>query len=194
MIAARVAGVDGVMVAHRVTWLWVLPVPLRDALLDPPHQDGGGVHPFHVDRLIGGEQRDPGVGKLAFQLERVERVPAGAFDVLTDHGGEPGLGEAASASRSARPPSRGMPTSKRSCAEPWPRCSMSRPPDSTSQNQAAINDPGGAFSCTERTCRRSDDTGSWTTRVEVRPRNASGNGAAPCRSWLGAWATMSKPP
>jgi hypothetical protein len=35
------------------------PVPLCDALLDPPHQDRGGVHAFDVDRLVGGEQRDP---------------------------------------------------------------------------------------------------------------------------------------
>jgi hypothetical protein len=66
------------------------PVPLRDALLDPADQDRGGVHPLQVDRLVRCEQRDPRVGQVAFQLERVERVPPGPFDVLADHGGEPG--------------------------------------------------------------------------------------------------------
>jgi len=57
------------------------------------------------------------------------------------------------------------------------------PPDSMSQNQAAMNDPGGAFSCAERACRRIEDTGSWTTAVEVRPRNARGNGAVVPAFW-----------
>ena len=65
------------------------PVPLRDALLDPPDQDGRGVHAFDVDGLVGGEQRNACVGQLAFQLEGVERVPAGPLDVLADHGGKP---------------------------------------------------------------------------------------------------------
>ena len=45
-----------------------------------------------------------------------------------------GTGEAASVSRSARPPSRGMPMSGNcSYSVPCPRSSMSRPPDSMSQ-------------------------------------------------------------
>ena len=57
-----------------------------------------------------------------------------------------GAGDFASASRSASPPSRGMPISGNSSwAVPWPRCSMSSPPDSMSQNQAAMNHPGGQF-------------------------------------------------
>jgi hypothetical protein len=67
------------------------PVPFRDALLDPADQDAAGVHAFQVDRLVGGQQRNPGIVQLAFQLERVECVPPGAFDVLADHGGEPGV-------------------------------------------------------------------------------------------------------
>jgi hypothetical protein len=31
------------------------PVPFRDALLDPPDQDGGGVDAFDVGGLVGGE-------------------------------------------------------------------------------------------------------------------------------------------
>ena len=59
-----------------------------------------------------------------------------------------------------------------------------------------MNDPGGAFSCAERACRRMDDTGSWTMAVLVRPRNANGNGAA--LTWragpAGACATIQVPP
>jgi len=68
------------------------PVPFRDPLLDPPDQDGGGVHARNVNWLVGGEQGDPGVGELALQLQGVERVPPGPFDVLTDHGGKPRAG------------------------------------------------------------------------------------------------------
>jgi hypothetical protein len=64
------------------------PEPLRHALLDAPHQDGGGVG--HVDRLVGGEQRYPGQGELFSQLQRVVGVAAGSFDVFADDGGEPG--------------------------------------------------------------------------------------------------------
>ena len=89
--AADVVPVNGVLLEPAPGFLLQLePVPLRDALLHPADQDRGGVHPFHVDRLVRGEQRDPGVAKLPFQLERVERVPAGALDVLAHHGGEPG--------------------------------------------------------------------------------------------------------
>ena len=68
------------------------PEPFRDALLDPPDQDGGGVDAFDVDGLVGGEQRDPGVGQFLLQLERVERVPPGPLDVFAHHHGEPGAG------------------------------------------------------------------------------------------------------
>ena len=91
--------------------------------------------PVDVDRLVGGEQRDAVPGEFLFQFQRVERVPAGPFDVLADHGGEPGHGAAASASRSAMPPSRGMPgvgelpaTRRRGCGAPG-----RVPPDSMSQ-------------------------------------------------------------
>ena len=66
------------------------PEPFRDALLDPADQDGGGVDAFDDGGLVGGEQRDALAGQFLFQFQRVERVPAGAFDVLADHGGEPG--------------------------------------------------------------------------------------------------------
>ena len=94
-----------------------------------------------------------------------------------------GLGLAASASRSASPPSRGMPMSGNSSwAVPWPRCSRSRPPDSMSQYQAEMNHPAGRWACTSRACRRSEATGSCMTRVEVRPVNATGTGPVPVRS------------
>jgi len=38
------------------------PVPLGDALLHPADQQRGGVHAADVDRLVRGEQRDPGLG------------------------------------------------------------------------------------------------------------------------------------
>jgi len=166
------------------------PVPLHHALLDPPDQDGGGVHAFQVDRLIGGQQRDPGVGKLAFQLEGVERVPARAFDVLTDHGGEPRvrpgrLGEQVGDPAITRDPH----------VEPLIRGAVA----ASLQVHAAALDvpepggderPGGAFSCAERACRRMEDTGSWTMAVLVRPRNASGNGAVVPACWPGAGAVM----
>jgi hypothetical protein len=66
------------------------PEPLRHSLLDPPHQDGGGVGAGDVNVLVAGEQRDPGQGELLFQLEGVVGVAAGAVDALADHRGEPG--------------------------------------------------------------------------------------------------------
>ena len=71
-----------------------------------------------------------------------------------------GAGEAASASRSANPPSRGMPASTCCHAVPWPRSSMSSPPDSTSQKCAAMYQPGGSFASHSRSWRRWDAAGS----------------------------------
>jgi len=114
------------------------PEPLGHALLDPPHQDGGRVGAGHVNGLVRGEQRDPGQGELLLQLQRVVAVTAGPLDVLTDHGGEPrrgagGFGEQISQPAVTRP----IPANC-SCASPWPRASVGRPPDSMSQNQAAM--------------------------------------------------------
>src|SRR5215831_3931612 len=89
-----------------------------------------------------------------------------------------GAGLAASASSAASPPSRGRPTLTVSWAVPWPRCSMSRPPDSMSQYQALMNQPGGSLAWTSQACRRSEAAGSWSNRVEVRPKNATGTGSA----------------
>jgi hypothetical protein len=119
------------------------PVPLRDALLHPPDQDRGGVHAFDVDRLVGGEQRDACVGKLAFQLERVERVPAGAFDVLTDDGGEPrvrggGFGEQVGQAAVA-----GDADVELLVGAAVATCLKVEAAGFDVQNQAAMNDPGG---------------------------------------------------
>ena len=62
-------------------------------------------------------------------------------------------------------------------ASPWLRCSRSRPPDSTSQYQATIRNPGGSQAWDLRTCRRKDATGSCI-RLEVRPMNATGTTSA----------------
>jgi hypothetical protein len=76
------------------------------------------------------------------------------------------------------PPSRGIPAPAAACQLlPWLRCSRSRPPDSTSQYQATIRNPGGSQSWDLRTCRRKDATGSCM-RVEVRPMNATGTTSA----------------
>ena len=89
-----------------------------------------------------------------------------------------GAGEAASASRSASPPSRGMPMPGNcSWALPWPRASVGRPPDSMSQNHAAMCQPGGSLAWHSRACRRSEAAGSCNVRVEVRPMNATGTGS-----------------
>jgi hypothetical protein len=64
--------------------------PFGDALLHPAHQHGGGVHAFDACLLVSGEQQNPLVAKFAFQFQRVECVPPGAFDVFADDGGEPG--------------------------------------------------------------------------------------------------------
>ena len=65
--AADVVPVEGVLAeAFPGFFLDLEPVPLRDALLDPAGQDGGGVHARNVDGFVGGQQRDPGVGQLAF--------------------------------------------------------------------------------------------------------------------------------
>jgi hypothetical protein len=53
-------------------------------------KDGGRVGAVQVDRLIGGEQQNPVIAEFAFQFQRVEGVPAAAFDVFADDGGEPG--------------------------------------------------------------------------------------------------------
>jgi hypothetical protein len=96
---ADVPAVQGVLAQPLPCLLLDLePIPFRDALLDPADQDAAGVHARQVDRLVRCEQRDPGVGQLPFQLERVERVPPGPLDVLTDHRSKPrvrpgGLGE-----------------------------------------------------------------------------------------------------
>jgi hypothetical protein len=90
-----------------------------------------------------------------------------------------GAGLAASASRSANPPSRGMPMAGNcSCALPWPRASVGRPPDSMSQNHTAMYQPGGSLAWHSRTCLRIEATGSWRVKVEVRPLNATGTGSA----------------
>ena len=68
------------------------PEPFGHSLLDPAYQDGGGVGAGDVDRLVGGEQRDPGQGELLLKLEGVVGVPAGALDVFADDRGEPGRG------------------------------------------------------------------------------------------------------
>jgi hypothetical protein len=99
-----------------------------------------------------------------------------------------GAGPAASASRSAIPPSRGSPAPvKARCAWPRPRCSRSRPPDSMSQYQAAMNQPGGSQAREARICRFSEARGSCISRVEVRPRNATGTGSGG-PPWPGAAA------
>ncbi len=64
------------------------PVPFRDALLDPPHQDRGRIHAFDVGGLVGGEKRYSLPGEFFLQLQRVEHVPAGPLDILAHHGGE----------------------------------------------------------------------------------------------------------
>jgi hypothetical protein len=61
------------------------PEPFGDALLDPADQNGGRVDPFHAERLIGGEQRDPLVGQFAFQFQRVIHAAGGALNILTHH-------------------------------------------------------------------------------------------------------------
>ena len=71
-------------------FLQLQPEPFRDALLDPPDQNGRRADPGDVGRLIGSKQRDPLVGQLPFQLQGIVSVPGGPFDVFDHHGGEPG--------------------------------------------------------------------------------------------------------
>jgi hypothetical protein len=98
MMAATAWGVLSVMVAQMVTWCMSLrygnckPEVLGNALLDAADQHGGGVDALDVGGLVGREQRDAFAGQFPFQLQRVERVPAAALDVLADHSGEPGSG------------------------------------------------------------------------------------------------------
>ena len=80
-----------------------------ESLLDPADQKSGRVDAFNVGGLVGGEQRNALVGQFPFQLDRIIEIAGGPLDVLDHDGGEPGLGARASSSRSARPPSRGMP-------------------------------------------------------------------------------------
>jgi hypothetical protein len=41
-----------------------------------------------------------------------------------------------------------------------------------------MNQPGGSQAWEDRICRRREATGSWSSRVEVRPQNATGTGSA----------------
>jgi hypothetical protein len=42
-----------------------------------------------------------------------------------------------------------------------------------------VDEPAwGSLAWTSRACRRSDAAGSWRTRVQVRPKNATGTGSA----------------
>ncbi len=82
-------------------------------------------------------------------------------------------GCSASARRSARPPSRGSGTAMSSWARPWPRRSSSVRPDSMSQNQAVISQPGGSAAWLLPSCRGSDSVGSCWSSVDTRPRNAT---------------------
>ena len=103
-----------------------------------------------------------------------------------------GAGPAAWASRSAMPPSRGIPVPVNAWwAVPRPRCSRSRPPDSMSQYQAAMNHPSGSQARAARICRFSEARGSCISKVEVRPRNATGTGSGwPCSGARAAAASL----
>jgi hypothetical protein len=145
------------------------PVPLRDALLDPPDQDRGGGHALDVDRLVGGEQRDPASPscRSSFKALNVSRPERSMSSHMT--AANRGVGLAASASSAASPPSRGRPTSTSWWAAPWPRCSRSRPPLSMSQKYAAMNHPGGSLAWTSRAWRRSEAAGLVTTGWRCGP-------------------------
>ena len=84
------------------------PEILGDVLLGAPQQDGGRVGAVQVDRLISGEQQNPGLAELAFQFQRVEGVPAGPLNVLTDDGGEPGGRGAGLGQQVGQPPVAGQ--------------------------------------------------------------------------------------
>ena len=182
--------------------LQLQPEPFRHALLHPADENRGGVDAFDDGGLVGGEQRDPGPGQLLLQFQGVEGVPAGPLDVLADHrgelrGGGGGLGEQVGhAAVAGDVPGDGAPG-----GWPRPRASRSRPPDSTSQYQAVMNHPAGSQALAARICRLSEARGSCISKVEVRPRNATGTGSpGPAsggrprrRRASGAWFVLALP-
>jgi hypothetical protein len=62
------------------------------ALFHAADQDGGGGDFRDGGGLVGGEQGHAFVFEVAFEFQRVERVPARSFDVFADHGGERRVG------------------------------------------------------------------------------------------------------
>lgn len=78
-------------------------------LFHPAQQDGGGVGAFEEDGLVGGEQVMPPAASSfssfsALKVSRAERLMSSQTTAANAGAGAP-----ASASRSAMPPSRGMP-------------------------------------------------------------------------------------
>ena len=101
-----------------------------------------------------------------------------------------GSGDAASASRSASPPSRGTCTAARSWAVPWPRASMSSPPDSMSQKLAAMNHPGGSHSFDDRYCRATGGDAVQFPAGRAPPRACAGGCAGSASGQTGAGAML----
>ena len=117
--------------------LQLQPEVLGHVLLGPPQEDGGRFGAFHVQRLVGGEQQDVAAAEFAFQFEGVVGVPAGPFDVLAHHGGEPrGWGAGL-----------GQQVGRRYGAGPWPRTAPSYP------HARACPGPGRRIRCPSRTRR-----------------------------------------
>jgi hypothetical protein len=88
---AGVVAADGVLLeAFPHLGFEVVAEVLGHALLHPADQDGGRLGGGGVDRLVGGEDHQPGGVQLLLELERVVGVAAGPLDVLADHPREPG--------------------------------------------------------------------------------------------------------
>ena len=89
---AGVVAADGVLLeAFPHLGFEVVAEVLGHALLHPADQDGGRLGGGGVDRLVGGEDHQPGGVQLLLELERVVGVAAGPLDVLADHPRERGV-------------------------------------------------------------------------------------------------------
>ena len=89
---AEVPPVQGVFFQPFPDFVFELdPVPFRDALLNPPDQNGGRVDPFDLSGSSVANSGMPWSCEFFFQFQRVEHVRGRtALDVFADHDGEIG--------------------------------------------------------------------------------------------------------
>jgi hypothetical protein len=107
-------------------------VPLRDALLDPPGEDGGGAFPREQDRLVGSEEGHTDPLQVVLDLGPVVGAPRDPLDRLADDRVEAPVRAGCLVEQLLDPAVPRDRNLESLVAEPRPRSSRSRRPDSTS--------------------------------------------------------------